>query len=316
MKKVFIGLSLINIIIIALFAVYHVDSLNDYLNVSIDNKAIKDFVDNIFIKYTPDFIKIIHPLFVVKGHIVDIFGQYTRVVLFGWYTFVLILAIVSTITIVGPKKHYMSCIIRIAYSPVTAVLGFIINFYKFSNAYNNNYTYSNSTANNAVKEETQENEKEEIRRVDIKMPNKPVVSTAIYSIIILALTIGVVFLVYYLYNKFPLYGKFFGTFFGIFAVIMIISGISAMLYYFRTTYLGRCYKALKEGTSLEDAMPIFRYFEKYVNITKYEGNVVKVDIKIGGRLRGQDFEEKALYYKNGILVDKGEAYQRTSTIRY
>ena len=190
MKKVFIGLSLINIIIIALFAVYHVDSLNEYLNVSIDNKAIKDFVDNIFIKYTPGFIKIIHPLFLVKGHIVDTFGQYTRVVLFGWYTAVLILAIVSTITIVGPKKHYMSCIIRIAYSPVTEVLGFIINFYKFSNAYNNNYKYSNSTANNAVKEETQENKKEEIRRVDIIMPNKPVVLTAISSIIILALTIG------------------------------------------------------------------------------------------------------------------------------
>ena len=84
-------------------------------------------------------------------------------------------------------------------------------------------------------------------------------------------------------------------------------------YFYKTKYLQRCYKAIRKGTSFDDAKPIFKYFEKYTNISSDGANRIRVIIKVKeNRFRNTDYEARYFEYVNGILVDKDQAYQRTT----
>ena len=88
-------------------------------------------------------------------------------------------------------------------------------------------------------------------------------------------------------------------------------------YFYKTKYLERCYRAIKKGTSFEDAKPIFKYFEKYTNISSDGASRIRVIIKLkASHYKHADYEAKVFEYVNGILVVKDQGYQRTTTTYY
>jgi hypothetical protein len=88
--------------------------------------------------------------------------------------------------------------------------------------------------------------------------------------------------------------------------------VFAARYFFKSRYLNKCYEALVPGTTYRDAIPIFHYFEKYIEIYAPEPGKTKVTINLRQtNFKHSDYEKKVLYYIDGVLVDKGEAYRRT-----
>ena len=316
MKKIFVLFGIINLVLMGLFVAYYADALNGFLHLDIvNNGAIIDFVDN---KFLPVIPSVIVKYYYVLWAVADPFGKLSatpRIYLFVSYVLTFVVAIVTLIKILDSnKKHYFSCILRLAFSPVTAVLGFVITGRSGREREAKRSRNDLVSSNKKVVSQP----KASIEHVKLVMPHKPKYLIVINIIIALIVITIFSFLASYIMRMSRTHDFKLGIFIGVFIIVlMALFAISLPInikFAYRSEYLKRCYKAIKEGTSLEDAKPIYDYFEKEVTFTEYENGVLKVEIDVkASRWKQADFEKKVFYYRDGILVDKDEAYRRTTT---
>ena len=333
MKKIFFILGLANILVMLIFALYYVDALNQ----AIDNRIVINFIDNKVKANIPDFIlnsSFYKSIMKFRNDVIQI----NRAYLFYIWIFYLVVNIVTFVRILKSKvKDYFCCILRLAFSPVTALIGFYINSNKNDKHavmyYNNNQgvqpnnynqeaqvepivSDDNIEKNNYNYNDQRNTQSESVRLV---MPNKPIIITIIVTIFEIAFLS--IFVVVFLNIKkiidvhaSELPGiSFLVIFIGIILGSFIFIGLPiGTRNFYRTQYLNRCYKAIKKGTSFDDAKPLFKYFEKYTRISSDGAHRVRViiDLKFG-RYKNSDYELKAFDYVDGILDSKDEAYRRT-----
>lgn len=385
MKKIFFILGLANILAMVLFVLYYIDALN----AAIDNRYIVNFVDENIISRIPSFLLDTSLYKSILKFINDI-SQVNRVYVFFIGLFFLIVNIVTFVRVLkATVKDYFACVIRLAFSPITALMGFYITSKKNDkqavmyenndqnvrpnnnnkqvynqasgiNNYNTSANYQEPEAetfdyngnederiikqnktnfsnkrhdDNVIDAEyTEINDKKTSKNyktnytsntqsgsVRLVMPNKPIITTIIGTLIPIAILSGIVVVLFFIKKQIDKHASdlpglsFFFIFMAIILGIIIFVGLPmGTRYFYKTKYLERCYRAIKKGTSFEDAKPIFKYFEKYTNISSDGASRIRVIIKVkAGRFKSSDHETKYFEYVNGILVDKDQGYQRT-----
>ena len=347
MKKIFVILGLANILAMVLIVLYYIDTLNP----AIDNRIVINFIDNKVKANIPAFIlnsSFYKSIMKFRNDIIQI----NRAYLFYIWVFYLLVNIVTFVRILKPTvKDYFCCVLRLVFSPVTALIGFYINSNKNgkhavmydnnnqgvqANNYNapvynqpvgvNNYNEAQAepivSNNNTEKNNYTYNDQRNTQSASVRLvlPNKPIILVVISTIFSIAFLSGFVAVFFYIKKQVDKHASelpgisFFLIFIGIILGTIIFIGLPmGVRYFYKTRYLERCYRAIKEGTSFDDAKPIFKYFKKYTNISSDGANRIRVIIKVKeNRFRNTDYEARYFEYVNGILVDKDQAYRRTT----
>lgn len=346
MKKIFVILGLVNILAMVLIVLYYIDALNP----AIDNRIVINFIDNKVKANIPAFIlnsSFYKSIMKFRNDIIQI----NRAYLFYIWVFYLLVNIVTFVRILKPTvKDYFCCVLRVVFSPITALIGIYINSNKNDkhavmyannnqgvqpNNYNapvynqpvdvNNYNEAQAepiVSNDNTKNNNYTNDQRNAQSASARLvpPNKPIISTIIITIIEIAFLFGFVVVFFFIKKQIDKHASdlpgisFFLIFIAIILGIFIFVGLPlGTIYFYKTKYLERCYRAIKEGTSFEDAKPIFKYFEKYTNISSDGASRIRVIIKVkAGHFKSSDYETKYFDYVNGILVDKDQAYRRTT----
>lgn len=347
MKKIFVILGLVNILAMVLIVLYYIDALNP----AIDNRIVINFIDNKVKVNIPDVIlnsSFYKSIMKFRNDIIQI----NRAYLFYIWVFYLLVNIVTFVRILKPTvKDYFCCVLRLVFSPVTALIGFYINSNKNDkhavmyannnqvvqpNNYNtpvynqpvgvNNYNGAQAepivSNDNIEKNNYNYNDQRNAQSASVRLvpPNKPIISTIIITIIEIAFLSVFVVVFFFIKKQIDKHASdlpgisFFLIFIAIILGILIFVGLPlGTIYFYKTRYLERCYRAIKEGTSFEDAKPIFKYFEKYTNISSDGASRIRVIIKVKeNHFKNTDYEAKYFDYVNGILVDKDQGYQRTT----
>lgn len=323
MKKIYYILGLLNIAFMAMFVLYYIDAVNP----AIDNLIIIEFVDTKILANIPDFIKNNYVYSSIYNFIKDI-EQMNRMYVFAGWVFFLLVNIVTFIRIVmRTVKDYLACVIRLVFSPITALIGFYINsqkndkkavMYESDDKDDKYDEEDNDESESAFKEDNIKSRNKQSESVMLLLPDKPIISGVIVTIFSCGIVAAMVGLFFYIRRSLNIRipgapgVDFISIFFGLILLIFVIGTPFGCLYWYKKKYLERCYKAIRYGTSFEDAKPIFKYFEKYTRISSNENNEILVVIKIKHDFfKNTDYEKKVFYYKNGLLVDKDQGYRRT-----
>ena len=318
MKKFFAVLGLLNISIMVLFALYYADGLNQLGYFTFDNSMIIEFVNRYIFGHIPNE-SLNNQLVTMIMTIIQFSERNNRLYVFAIYSVLTLINIITYFKILcSPSKDYFACILRLFFSPLTSLIGFIITIKKGkknTNKYqadNNSYLNKNSNLN-------------QCRTVSLKVPNKPIILTifvAIIEISILAAISGVFvfgltqFLAHACDFSTPFFYFIFG-FIGLILIMVLVSLPKGVLLFYKTAYLERCYKAINEGTTFDDAKVIFDFFNKQTVIKQNEKGDIYVVIEIGdSKKKHRDFEKKEFLYQNGVMVEKAESYHRTYTTHY